>query len=124
MFWLNYRAIALAGFHACAIRAEVSVVFTTGENCSESVLFHLRNGFLFVFFLRSEAGVNAESRLLARWWDVDQERHLLQFPAIRNSPVGVIGASGDLNLIGRRPASLKPQNTVSSLSRNPLWMCA
>jgi len=31
MFWLNYRADALAGFHTCVVRSEVTVVFTTGE---------------------------------------------------------------------------------------------
>jgi hypothetical protein len=31
MFWLNYRANALTGFHTCVVRSEVTVVFTTGE---------------------------------------------------------------------------------------------
>jgi hypothetical protein len=91
MSWRDDRAEALAGFHACVIRSEVGVIFTTGET-TESDSFHRRDGLFFIFFLHREAGTAVEASGFARSRYVDQERHVFHLPALRHAPIRIVSA--------------------------------
>ena len=96
MFWLNYGAKAPAGFHTCVVRSRSNPRLHHRRKCR--LLLRERSRPFFGFLVRREASVSAEARLPARRRNVNQQCHLLQFPAIRDGPICVIGACGDLEL--------------------------
>src|SRR5437870_8790204 len=71
MFWLNYRANALAAFHTCVVRARCNRSLSPPAKRSAPALLHHRHRFLF-FLLRARLRLcfdEAQARRLFRMFE-------------------------------------------------------